>query len=166
MKQLGADIYASLDPLLKADVAVWCIALVLNDGSTLYLTTDNQPLEHDGHHWLPFPMDVGAIPDSGEGDLPTAQLSLTNVGRVPMLYLEAGVWDQALVVERAVIRDLARFEDAQGLIVEIPLRMQGAEATHETVTLALGQPNLLQRPYPVARYIRDEKYPGIPPNAN
>lgn len=160
MRSIPQNFYKQLDALLEDGVLVWVVAIELINGSTFYLTTNSESVLHLGQRWLPFPMKVGDFEDSGEGNLPSASLTLTNVGRVPMQHLESGTWDQARVVFKIVFVPDLTLEVG----VRFDLTVQGAIATHESVTLTLAQPNYFERAFPPRRFLRNELFPGIPRN--
>lgn len=157
MRTIPQDLYTRLDALLEAGVLTWCVAIELGNGAAFYLTPHNQPVAYKGITWLPFPLRLGDFQDSGEGDLPSTSLSLSNIGRICMPYLEGDVWDQAHVrIELVYLPDPT---------LEVGLRFdhvtQGAVATHENVTLSLAQPNYFAISYPPRRFLRSELFPGI-----
>ncbi|MEE9609549.1 MAG: hypothetical protein V3U03_17565 [Myxococcota bacterium] len=160
MRTIPSEFYKRLDALLDEGVLCWVEAIELTTGQTFYLTTNSESVIHGGRRWLPFPMQIGDFEDSGEGNLPSTTLSLTNVGRLPMVHLEAGGWDQARVVSKLILVDSPDLE----IGVRFDLTVQAAVATHETVTLHLGQPNFFERRFPSRRFLRSELFPGIPRN--
>jgi hypothetical protein len=137
---------------------VWCIAIEVSPGKAFYLTEHDQPIDYLGRTWIPFPLKIEEQKESGEGDLTTTSLTLSNIGRLPMQYLEEDQWDQGSVTGLQVYAP-------QPAAIEIPRRwryyINGVTATHQSITLHLGQRNALTRPYPAKRYLRDEGFPSI-----
>lgn len=162
MKSLPVAYYDRIDKLLDDGVLAWVVAINLTDGTSFYLTTNDKHLVYAGQTWEPFPMKIGEQPDSGEGNLVSSTLTLSNVGRIPMPFLEREVWDQAVVELQIVFVPLLTTQ----LGLSAVTRIQSATATHEAVTLNLGRPNWAARPYPVSKFIAAERFPGIPRNAN
>lgn len=159
MKTIPPGFYEQLDTLIHAGVLCWALTIELNNAEALYLTNNNRAFERHGQTYLPFPFKVGAIADSGDGDLPTTTLTLSNVGRFPMPYLEGGRFDGA-----RVILEIAYLPDLTIDILELEAFGQHATATEEAVTVTLGQPNWFERLYPGIRWLRTERFPGIPRN--
>lgn len=162
MRTLPLDFYKRLDALLESGVLTWVVAIELTTGVAFYLTTSNEPVRHLSITWVPFPMKLGNFEDSGTGDLPSSTLSLTNVGRIPMQYLEGSGWDQAIVIEKLVLTA----EPTVDIGLRFDYVVQAAVATAKTVTLHLSQPNFFQRSYPPQRFLRSEQFPGISRNVN
>lgn len=158
MRALPDSFWAYIDRLLDEGVVAWVVAIELRSGLAFYLTPNREPIQHAGLTWLPFALKFGRTDDSGSGDLPSSTMTLSNVGRLAMPYLEGDSWDQATVMRRLVW--LAEPELETGLVVEHVV--QGATATHESVTLALGQPNYFERPFPPGRFLRSAGFAGIP----
>lgn len=161
MRTLPADFYRILDRLIDAGVLAWAITIELTRGpaEALYLTNANRSFDRNGRTYLPFPVKLAEIADSGEGDLPTTVLTLSNVGRYPMPYVEARRFDQA-----RVILELAYLPDLTINVLRIDAYGQSATATPEAVNINLGSPNLFEQLYPGRRWIRAEAFPGIPRN--
>jgi hypothetical protein len=160
MRTIPQDLYERLDALLDSGLLQWVVAIELTTGQAFYLTPNNEPILHNEITFIPFPMEVGDFTDSGDGNLPSTTLSLSNVGHMAMPYLEGVGWDQARVVFKLVYVPTPEAEVG----VRIDLVVQGAVATHEAVTLNLAQPNYMDRPYPPRRFLRNEGFPGIPRN--
>jgi uncharacterized protein DUF1833 len=158
MRTVPTAIYERLDALLDAGVLTWVVAVELTTGQAFYLTPNSEPVAYKGNTYLPFPMELGEFPDSAEGNLPRTQLAITNVGRLAMPYLEGSGWDQARVVFQLVYLPMPTTD----IGLRLDYTVQGAVATHETVTLPLGQPNFFDRPFPPHRFLRSAGYPGIP----
>ena len=162
MRTIPLDFYKRLDALLDTGVLTWVVAIEMTTGVAFYLTTSNEPVRHLNLTWIPFPMKVGNFVDSGEGDLPSSTLTLTNVGRIPMRYLEGSGWDQAIVIEKLVLTVDTQLETG----LRFDYVVQAAVATAKVVTLHLGQPNFFSRLYPPQRFLRSELFPGNPRNVN
>lgn len=158
MRTIPAAIYEHLDALMTSGVLAWAVAIELTTGGAFYLTPNNEPFTYRGRTWLPFPLNFGDIEDSGEGDMPTSTLTLSNVGRVAMPYLEGVGWDQARVLRRLVFMP----DPTAEIGLEIDLTVQGAVATDEAITMSLGQPNFFDRPIPPGRFVRSVGFPSIP----
>ena len=159
MRTIPPGFYEKLDLLVDSGVMVWALTIEFAFPEALYLTNSNRAFERNGQTYQPYPFKIGGLTDSGGGDLPSATLTLTNVGRFPMPYLEANRFDQA-----RVIMELAYLPDLGLDILRLDAFAQHATATGEAVTIQLGQPDWFTRKYPGIRWIRSEKYPGIPWN--
>ena len=159
MRTIPADFWDKLDRLMDAGELVWAVTIELTFNQGIYITNANRAFERNSQTYQPFPLKVGALTDSGDGDLPTSTLTLTNVGRFPMPFLEANRFDQA-----RIIMELAYMPDQSLDILRLHAIAQSATSTEEAVTLALGQPDWFSRLYPGIRWIRSERFPGIPRN--
>lgn len=159
MRTIPAGFYEKLDRLMDGGVIVWALTIELRFSEALYLTNNNRAFDRNARTYVPFPFKIGSLSDSGDGDLPQASLTLTNVGRFPMPYLESNRFDQA-----KVIMELAYLPDLALDVLRLDAFAQNATATEEAVTIQLGQPDWFSRKYPGLRWIRDERFPGIPRN--
>jgi hypothetical protein len=161
MLELNPAAYAHLSRLLDEGVFAWAIAIEASPGSAFYVTNNPEDIDFAGHTWQSFPLELGIQNKDGEGDLTTTTLSLTNIGKLVMDYLESRAWDQGRVNVRLVY---VPAPDELPVGLDLDYRIQGAAATFTTITLNLGQPNFFGRQYPAKRFVRDAGYPGIPRN--
>lgn len=162
MRSIPADFWAKLDRLIDVGVMAWAITIELTrPDEAVYLTNANRAFTRHGQTYQPFPLKLAEISDSGDGDLPTTALTLSNVGRFPMPYLEARRFDQA-----KVIIELAYLADQTVDVLRVDAVGQTAVATSEAVNLNLGEPNLFDRLYPGRRWVRSSGFPGIPRNVH
>lgn len=160
MRDIDGNIIASMETLLTSDVIVWVVALTFLDGTALYLTPNKEPVTYLGFEYSPANMELPDFDDSGDGDLPSATMTIENVGRVAMQYLESSnrPWDQA-----KVIFQLAKTTDpSRNTKVRFELFIQSATANDKVVSLSLGTANWFDRLFPGDHYLRDTNAPGIP----
>lgn len=157
MRTLPAATWGRLLPLLDEGVFAWTVMLQVDALSALYLTTHQTALSYRGETWSPWPMEVGPFTDA-DGDLSSSSISLSNVGRVAMPYLEARTWRGRRATLQLVAADAP---DALPAVLRLDFSILGATATRSTVTLSLGQANFLSRQYPGRRFIRAQGFPGI-----
>lgn len=162
MRTLDSNFWTRLVELLDEGTLAWAIAIELTNAQAFYLTNASKVIRFRDLSWFPYPMKIEGFPGSGDGDLPGTNLSLTNIGRIPMPYLEDvnRPWDQARVIFLLVYVP----EPSIDIGFRLDYAVQAAAATHETVTLNLGQPNFFRRNFPGRRYLRDTGFPGIPRN--
>lgn len=163
MRQYTADTWASLLKLVDSGVFAWLVLLEAETRSAFFLTGNTEAISYAGKTWQPFPLTVGVVRDAGRGDVPSWSVSLSNIGRLPMPYLESRAWDQG---QAQVFLVAAANPDATGALLRGRFRIQGATATHETVTISSGHPNFFAKPFPARRYVRKDGFPGIVRNAS
>ena len=163
MRTIPTEFYPVLERLLDSGVLAWAVTIELSDASGLaiYLTSNNRAIDRNGNTHLPYPLRIGEIEDSGNGDLPTTQLTLSNVGRFPMPYLEGRQFDQA-----RVIMELVYISDVSKDILRVDATALAATATSEAVSITLGPPSHFDEQFPGLRWIRSERFPGIPRNVH
>lgn len=163
MRQLTTQAWADLRRLLSEEAIVWCVAIEVANGAAHYLTTHRRPLTYAGRTWQPWPMQIGLMTADGEGDLARTDLTVANIGREIVRYLEAFGWEDGDVRLRLVN---VSSPDAVDYGFEIRYSILGAAATRKAATLSLGQDNFYSRQFPHRRFIRDEGFPGIQRNAS
>lgn len=158
MLNLPLSARKKLAKLRDAGPFVWCRCIEVSATEAFYLTEHDEVIDHLGIEWWPYPMKMDEQRQSGEGDLTTALLTLSNVGRLPMQYLEEFGWDQGAVTELLVYAP-----SPAAIIVPYNVRsyINAVSADFESVSLNLGQRNAFGRPFPPQSYIRDKGYPGI-----
>lgn len=160
MRTLDPGIFRRIDRLIDAGVMAWAITIELKIGQALYLTNSNAVIYRNAQVYQPFPLKVGEISDSGDGDLPTFTITLSNVGRFPMPYLESrATWDQA-----TTYLELVYVPQPEALVLQIEGSIQAATASSASVSLSIAAPNFYDRPFPGLRWIRSDGNPGIPKN--
>lgn len=158
MIQFPVAILGKLAKLFDNGAFRWSVCIEVVKGSAFYLTDHDLPISFLGKDWSPFPMELGEHKASGDGDLTTSVLTVSNIGRIAMPYLESGSWDQGVVIFQPVY-----VPSPDGLVVPRRIRyfINNASADMQAVTLNLGQRNVFARPYPARSYIRNQGFPGI-----
>ncbi|NNL47239.1 MAG: hypothetical protein HKO76_02620 [Acidimicrobiia bacterium] len=121
------------------------------------LTSNNESLNFgqalDGtpNVYWPYPMKVGVISRSKSGDIPQLQVTISNTARDVMEYM---VQYNGLVGQPAAIRliSLSSLEDYDN---QLPFlgEIVTSEASHESVTFAIGRFNVKQLVFPRRRFV-------------
>lgn len=151
---------AELDRMISRGVIAWCMELEAERGSAFHLTTNSAPITLGGVEYIPFDFRVGDLPSGGDGDLTETTITMANVGRIAMAYLESFAFDQGRITLTLVI--LPPNDSPVTTQVVYRYAIQTATATHTTITITAGQPNYMERPFPPERYIRSSKFPALP----
>lgn len=158
MRDFPTNLRDHLDRLIDDGTLAWVVAIEVKPGFAFFLTNNPTDIWYASATWQSFPIEFGDAKESGEGDLAASSITVSNIGNLPMPYLEAGDWDQGIVWRRLVwVAD----PDGTPIDFEQFYRMEGASATFNAVTVNLSAPNYLDRPFPGRKYIRDQGYPGI-----
>lgn len=158
MRQFSTLVQERFAKLIEEGVLAWCVAIEAAPAQAFYLTTHRQSVTFSSQAWNPWPMKLGRFHDSGTGDLPTTELTISNIGRLAMPYLEARSWDEGDV---QIILVFAEEADAIPIALRMRFAILAASAKQDAITLTLGQPSFWSRQFPGRRYIRDAGFPGI-----
>jgi len=106
-----------------------------------------------GKHWYPFPITQTPVEESGEGDLPQIDLSVSNVSREVMPYMHTADGFQGNLVTAYLInyagKDIAYPAHE---FLQFDFEIAGSSANAEAVTFRLELPNFFNRKSPQNRY--------------
>ena len=158
------EIYERLDKLLDFSLFAWLMVIEMGDDTAFYLTANNESILHDGHTYQPYPMKLGPFGDSGEGNLPTTTVTLSNIGTIVTKHLEDDLWDQAPVFLLLIYKGDGTPGEKSVELLRWEFTLQAASTTHKNATLVLGQPNYLDTPFPPHRFLRETIFKAIPRN--
>lgn len=148
---------------LEATAAlVWLVEVEIPttpDLSRLRLTTNNEPvtfgaaLDGTPRIFKPFPMKVGAITRTKEGDLPQIQVAVANAEGVVVPYLETyrGLVGQKAVVQLVSLAELSDFSASLRFDGEIV----AVEMDSESATLSIGAFNAQGMVFPKNRHVAE-----------
>lgn len=158
MRTIPATIWSDLNKLLSNKSVFWLAAIEAAPGSAFYLADSIESVVHKSRTWRPWPLRVSVIEQNAEADLRQTTLTVSNIHRILMPYLEAGSWKGgACSLLLAWSGDLTIETGFQ-----LDYEMQAVVAKGDAVSISLGHPNYLDRQFPGERYIRGEKFPAIP----
>jgi len=122
----------------------------INDTDALYLTNHSEKIAYDGHEYSPFPIQIGESKENSRGNLETLTLTVSNIDRSVMAYLEL---NDALLGNEVRIYLVNRIDTTQAIdlgnyqIVEVT-------ADQELANITLGHYNFFGLKFPRNRFIK------------
>lgn len=132
---------------------VWLILLdiTLTSGLVLNIVRNNENVTWNGTEYSAFPFEIDAVSDSSKGELPTLQLSLSNVTRIIQAYLEELDGAVGSIVTMHVVNSSHLTEDSSTL--DMSFVVLSVNTTAMKAVFTLGSPSPLRRRFPLTRYL-------------
>jgi len=159
MRTLDTTIWRRLTPLIEAGTIVVAVIIEAAPGEAFYLVNNTRPMQIGTGYFRPWPVKLGPISDGGNGDLVQSSVTIANVWRLLVPYMQAETWDQGYC---ECIFAYKLHEEAAFKFMSWPFRMQSLKADDDTITIGVGHPNYLDQEFPNERYIRSKRCPAIP----
>jgi lambda family phage minor tail protein L len=151
MKTLPAVLAIEKNKLTSTSSWLLLLDVTLTSGVVLNLVRNVIDIEWNGTTYSRFPFDIDSVSDSGKGELPTLQLTLSNVTRIIQAYLEPLDGAVGSTVDIHVVNSDYLSEDTSSLdmsFVVISVIMSASKAV-----FTLGAPSPFRRRFPLIRYI-------------
>lgn len=131
----------------------WLITLdiVMNNDDEYYLVRNTEDITYNSRTYTAVPFELGVHTEDGTGQIPTIQLSISNVSRVFQAYLEEYEGALESTVKIRVVSTDNLTEDYSEL--ELDFDIMSSSATSDTIVFELGAPNPMRRRFPLDRFI-------------
>lgn len=131
----------------------WLLLLdiTLTSGLVLNLVRNTVNITWQGTEYTAFPFEVDAVSNSGKGELPTVQLSLSNVTRIIQGYLEPLDGAVGSTIDMHVVNSEYLDEDSSSMDMSFVVLSVTMSVTK--IVFTLGAPSPLRRRFPLIRYI-------------
>jgi len=150
MKTIAPTLKAQKNTLAVTNPWVYLIVVQVTDTQALYLTNHSESIVYDGHTYKPFPVAVGDIGEDSKGNLETITLSISNINRMAMAYMEL----HDALMGRDVwiyIVNTVYLTQAVGLGI---FQVTEASADENVATFTLGHYHFFSVKFPRNRYIK------------
>jgi len=159
MRQIPAHFWRGLNALRDTQPFLWLYTIETgSDDEALHLVKNPEPITWNGATYKPWPISIGEISESGEGEVVSTTLTIANIGGIVTTYLEAASLRQAQVTTIIVYaRDMVLTES-----VRFRWAIRAAKETPPAVAIQLGLPDFYELPFPRRRFIRANGFPNIP----
>jgi lambda family phage minor tail protein L len=131
----------------------WLILLdiTFTDSTVLNLVRNTENITWKGTEYTAFPFELEAIANSGKGELPLVQLSVSNVTRIIQGYLEPLNGGVGSLVVFHVVNSEYLSEDSSALDMSFVVLSVNLSASW--AVFSLGAPSPIRRRFPLIRYI-------------
>lgn len=137
MRVLTANLTSQKNTIRSDSAWVWLLRITVETTTPtiLYYTNNIKDITFDGHTWTHKNMKVGSLKADSQGNLDSWQISIENVDRILIAYLESGQLIDQPILALVVNSELLSDSDDQ-----IPFRtfITKAAGNEETVTLHCG----------------------------
>lgn len=132
--------------------APWVYLFIVQVSATdaMYITNHSESIGYDGHTYKPFPVEVGEITEDSKGNLESVTLSISNVNRMVMAYMEQHDALQGKDVWMFIVN---RVDPTQCINLGV-YQIVEASADSNVATFVLGHYNFFALKFPRNRYIR------------
>jgi len=133
--------------------APWLVTLdiVMPNSDQYFLVRNNEDITFNTQLYTAVPFELDIYTQDGTGEIPSINLTISNVHRVFQSYLEAYDGALAATVKVRVINMDNLTESYTEL--ELDFDIMSSSATSESIVFVLGAPNPLRRRFPLHRFI-------------
>lgn len=126
------------------------LTITIND-NPFRICDDNEEVTFQGNTYTPFPFQISTIKQTTDGKIPSLSISVSNVKKVLLPYIEAADGLINSKVELIVVNTGHLTEDYAELTMEFTI--MGADVSDEWVNFTLGAPSPMRQRFPRDRYI-------------
>lgn len=134
-----------------ASTAPWVVLLdvVMLDETALYVTNNTEEVTFQGQLYTPFPFEIDMLDQDSKGNIPSLQITISNVTRYFQYWLESTSGMVGATVLITVVHMENLTEDYSELQMSFDVIAASADA--KLITFTLGAPNPLRRQFPLLR---------------
>jgi phage-related protein len=152
MKNLSNELQEAKNMIEQVDPWITLLDISISDSSTVIRYTDNgENVTFNGSVYEAFPYKIDPIKSDDSGKVPTISISVSNVSKVLMPYLETTGGLVNSDVKLYVVNTGNLSEDYADLTMSFTVL--SASANENWVSLSLGAPSPLRRKFPPDRYL-------------
>jgi len=151
LKSMSASLILEKNKVNSIYPYVLLLSITLDGTPSIFLARDTQDVTYNGQLYTAFPFEVDANKSSSSGEIPTLTIRVCNVNRVIQAYLEDydGLVDETVTL--IIVNTHYLSEDYSDFTFDFTVLGCTADAMWASFTL--GAPNLLNRRFPLYRYM-------------
>jgi phage-related protein len=151
MKNLPTSLLIEKNKLATSNAWLLLADIVLPDNTTFNLARNNEDVTWNSKTYYKFPFDLDWPEENTKGEIPTAQLLVSNVTRALLPYLRQYNGGIGSMVTLHLVNSGYLSSDTSDLDLEF--QIVGASDDANWITWKLGGKNLLKNPFPSFRYM-------------
>lgn len=153
---LPADLIAEKNKLSTTGSFLELLEIQLSEaGDTLRYVLNNRTIQWKGHSWIPWPFQPAEVDETSDGDLPTFDLQVSNVGKIIQTYIEEA--ENGLVGDTVIYRAVHSNYLDQGdnaVYIEETFQILSNKSFVDWVTFPLGAENFFYYRFPGSLFDR------------
>ena len=151
-RDLHADMKAAKNLIASDNAWIMLFEIAVSDVEVLRLTNNEEAVTFNSLVYSPFPIMMETMEESGQGDLPYINVTVSNVEQVLNEYLERqnGLLDQAVTMK--LINEANLADDAASITINLVIRE--TTVTETAVTFRLSHHPFFEIDMPHQRYYR------------
>lgn len=151
MRVLTDPVNYAKNKVTQTDAWIYLLELQLDDATALRVCRYDAAVTYQGQTYRPLAFNVGDVRSSADGRIDDATLTLSNVRRYFLSFLDVAAIAGRRV--RLIVLDVAEAaDDDAGL--ETVFTVNAFEATERDFIVRIGTPNPMAQPFPSERYNR------------
>jgi lambda family phage minor tail protein L len=147
---IDSDLIAEKNKLSSSGTFLELMEIQLSEaGETLRYVLNNRTIRWRGNDWTPWPFQAAPVDETSDGDLPTFDVQVSNVGRIVQSYIEQAEdgLDGDTVIYRVVHSEYLN-EGNDAVFLEETFQILGNRCDIEWVTFPLGAENFFFHRFP------------------
>ena len=148
---LSANLILQKNKMETASAWIPLLEITLTDGTVLRFARNFEDITFEGELFLAFNFELDSTSQSNKGEMPTVTLKVSNITRYIHPYLEALGGAVGSIVKIMVVNTELLTEDYSGQTLTLTVLDTTADTTW--ITFRLGGPNLLNRRFPLERFL-------------
>ena len=151
MKSISSALAIEKNKLATPNPWLVLLDITLTDSTCFFLVNNTEDVTFNGQVYTACPLDIQPPKESSKGEIPSAQLRISNATRVLQGYLEAltgGIGSSVLlrIVNAGLLEE--NYSD-----LEMTFYVLSCVCNAQWVTFNLGAPSPLRKRFPLYRYI-------------
>ena len=151
MKTLPASIILEKNKLATGSAWIILIDINIGGGTILNYTTNNEIVTFGGLPYTPIPIEISATKENSRGEFPTITLSISNVTKVLLTYLETY---NGLTGKEITIRVVnSAYLSADYTELEVIFIVLSTSVSSMWVSFQLGMPSPIRKRFPLERFM-------------
>lgn len=151
MKTLSANLILEKNKVGAKSAWLILVDIEVTVGTTLRYVANNENVTFDGNLYTALPLMIDSTKETSKGEIPSVNLSVSNITRVLRTYLESYDGLTGCDVTLYVVNSDFLAEDYSDLTLEFSVLE--TKVTEEWVSLRLGAQNPLRKRFPLMRYM-------------
>jgi phage-related protein len=152
MKNLPLALIQDANSVNSSSPWIFFLDVILSNGVNLYLVNNNENITVGGQEYTAFPFSIEPLNQSGDGQIPSLDISISNITKVIQGYIEeldGALGDTVVLTIRSV-----EYKELDHSELAMTFDIIGVNCSDTTLTITLGAPNPLRKRFPPYRYLR------------
>lgn len=152
-RDLNSDLLGAKNKLANADAWLMLFEIAVSDIEVVRITNNEEAVTFNSIVYSPFPISMESMEESGQGDLPYINVTVSNAGQVLTEYMEQrnGLLDKQVTLK--LVNEVNLSTDAASITINLVIRE--STVTEEAITFRLSHHPFFEVDMPHQRFYRN-----------